>query len=408
MALDRKHFAQFADCLIVALAVSLPWSTSATSILAVLWLLTLLPTLDLASLRRVALVPAAGLTLLLVGLGVLGLLWADVPWAERFDGVESFLRLLCLPLLLLQFERSGGGRTALIGFLASCAVLLGLSWLLLEVPENIQWPFATKGHGIPVKDYIAQNAEFTICIFVILRLGLDAWAGGRRMIALLLALLALAFLANIFYVATSRTYLVVIPVLLLALGYRQIGWKGLAAAVAAGAILAATAWAASPPLRERVTSLFEEVASFQPGASATSAGERLEYWRKSLEFLRAAPILGHGTGSIRSQFRAAAGASGMAAEVAANPHNQIFAVGIQIGLVGIAALLAMWIAHLALFRATRPAAWVGLVVVIENIVGSLFNSHLFDFTHAWIYILGVGVAGGVVLHEAAADRTPSP
>jgi O-antigen ligase len=38
-------------------------------------------------------------------------------------------------------------------------------------------------------------------------------------------------------------------------------------------------------------------------------------------------------------------------------------------------------------------------VVIENVVSSLFNSHLFDFTQGWLYVFGVGVAGGVVLRE---------
>jgi O-antigen ligase len=56
----------------------------------------------------------------------------------------------------------------------------------------------------------------------------------------------------------------------------------------------------------------------------------------------------------------------------------------------------------SLFRSGSFAAWVGLVVVIQNIVGSLFNSHLFDFTHGWAYVVGVGIAGGIVLKESAA------
>jgi hypothetical protein len=39
MLLDRKGFERLPECLALALAVSLPWSTSATGILAVLWLL---------------------------------------------------------------------------------------------------------------------------------------------------------------------------------------------------------------------------------------------------------------------------------------------------------------------------------------------------------------------------------
>ena len=64
----------------------------------------------------------------------------------------------------------------------------------------------------------------------------------------------------------------------------------------------------------------------------------------------------------------------------------------------------MWIAHLLLFRGTGLAEWIGLVVVVQNIVGSLFNSHLFDFAQGWVYVLGVGVAGGMALKNRAAER----
>ena len=72
------------------------------------------------------------------------------------------------------------------------------------------------------------------------------------------------------------------------------------------------------------------------------------------------------------------------------------AVVIQLGLVGAVVLWAMWIAHLLLFRGNGLADWIGLVIVAQNIVGSLFNSHLFDFVQGWVYVIGVGVAGGIV------------
>jgi O-antigen ligase len=75
-------------------------------------------------------------------------------------------------------------------------------------------------------------------------------------------------------------------------------------------------------------------------------------------------------------------------------------VALQLGLVGIFALIAMWIAHLALFRGAALMSWFGMMVVVENIVSSLFNSHLFDFTQGWLYVFGVGVIGGSVLGRA--------
>jgi hypothetical protein len=56
----------------------------------------------------------------------------------------------------------------------------------------------------------------------------------------------------------------------------------------------------------------------------------------------------------------------------------------------------MWLSHLLLFRGEGLANWIGLLVVVQNIFTSLFNSHIFDFHEGWMYVLGVGVAGGLV------------
>ena len=399
MALNRENFARLADSLAVALVVSLPWSTSATSILAALWLLALIPTLDRSLMRGGVALPAGGFPVLLVALSAVGMLWADVSWAERFSGVTPFLKLLCIPLLLYQFCRSDNGRHVLIGFLASCVLLLAVSWMLLAWPA-MPWPAIVKTPGVPVKDYIAQSGMFTICIAASAQLAYDNWRGGRRRL-LALVVLALVFLANVLYVATSRTALVIFPILLALFGYRIFGWKGAVGFVAGCLLLALVAWPSATFLKLRVTTFFTEVHSYQSDAPSTSAGERLEFWKKSLGFIQQAPVIGHGTGTVADQFRrSAVGQTGMAAVASHNPHNQIFAVGIQLGIVGIAALLAMWIAHLQLFRSGSFAAWIGLVVVVQNIVGSLFNSHLFDFTQGWAYVFGVGIAGGIVLKEA--------
>ena len=75
------------------------------------------------------------------------------------------------------------------------------------------------------------------------------------------------------------------------------------------------------------------------------------------------------------------------AAITTNPHSQILTVAIQLGLVGSLALIAMWIAHLALFRDRMSIAWFGSMIVAENIVSSFFNSHLFDFSQGWLYVL---------------------
>src|SRR5215470_11195654 len=90
----RAHFAQAADWLAIAVAASLPWSTSATGILAALWLIAVIPTLDLQAVRHTIVIPAAAILIALVAFGALGMTWADASLAERLDSIKAFLRLL--------------------------------------------------------------------------------------------------------------------------------------------------------------------------------------------------------------------------------------------------------------------------------------------------------------------------
>ena len=132
-------------------------------------------------------------------------------------------------------------------------------------------------------------------------------------------------------------------------------------------------------------------------AAATSNGLRLAYWRVSIRSISEAPVFGHGTGSTQQLFsREAEGKSGEWANIIRNPHNQTLYVAIQWGVLGCLVLYAMWYFHLQLFRGSFFASWIGLVIVVQNFISSLLNSHLFDFHEGWVYVLGVGVAGGIV------------
>jgi hypothetical protein len=166
------------------------------------------------------------------------------------------------------------------------------------------------------------------------------------------------------------------------------------------AILGGLGWSVSPVLRVKMGSLFPPYRLYEPTGEPTSIEIRYQYWRKSIEFIREAPLVGHGTGSIRSLFaQAAVNQTGAAAEITNNPHNQTLSVAIQWGAAGVLALYAVWLSHIALFWRAGWIHWVGFLIVVQNVVSSLFNSHLFDFQEGWIYVLGVGVAGGTALRE---------
>lgn len=394
---DRARLARVADWLAVGVVVAMPWSISASQILTVAWLLALAPTLDVAALRCELRSAAGGLPVLLWLLALLGMLWANVPWSERYAGLEGFHKLLVIPLLLAQFRRSQRGIHVLYGFFFSCTAMLLASWALMVLWKLWSVYVPGKIPGLLVKDYIAQSSEFLVCAFGLLGFSAERWQKGDAKLAAGALLLAGLFLSNIFYIAPGRTAIVIMPALLVIFGFYYFGWKGVVTAVVAGTIIAAAAWAASPFLRGRVLVSFSEVQAYESQGAASSSAIRLELWKRSLGIIAAAPAIGHGTGSIPEQF-----GSAVFGQQSVNPHNQLFAVAIQLGLIGAAVLLAMWLAHLALFRGGGLIAWIGIVMVAQNIASAPFNSHLFDSFHGWLYAFGVGVLGGIALRERSA------
>ncbi|MGE3144367.1 MAG: O-antigen ligase family protein [Pseudorhodoplanes sp.] len=394
---DREPWRQAADWMLVALAASLPWSTTATLILAALWLIALLPTLERQDVRTVLASPAAWLVLALIGFGALGMLWADVTFKERISGFDSYVKLFAIPLLFMHLRHSAIGWRVLHAFILSCALLLALAVLSYFFAGSFER--LAKMPGVPVKDYLAQSAVFSLAAMGCFLLARQSWERDARSRAVGFLALGIAFLIDITFLISSRTALVSIPVLLLVLVIKTYDGKRAAAFAAIIAFAALAVGLLQPTVSARLAKLWSEVEIYRADNTRTSAGERLEFWKKSVGFIAQAPLLGHGTGTIRSRFERVASGQGASALIAANPHNQTLAVGIQLGFAGMALLFAMWLAHLALFRGAGLAAAIGALVVVQNIAGSLFNSHLFDFTHGWLYVIGVGVAGGVVLAQ---------
>jgi O-antigen ligase len=300
---------------------------------------------------------------------------------------------LFIPFLLAQFRRSDRGWRLILWFLGASILLLLVSSALAWTP-GLPWRGKAAMPGVPVKDYISQSGVFALCAFALLGNAAEVWRRHRRPLALGMVFIAAAFIANIAFVETGRTTLVTIAVLVPLFGFRGELWR-------LGSAVAGALWMSSSYLKERVMHAVEEVQLYQTEHAPTSSGLRLEFWRRSIDIVSKSPIAGHGTGSIPMLLIPDGERNAHDdAFVTVNPHNQVLVVAIQLGLIGTSALLAMWIAHLSLFRGEGLISWIGLVAVVENMVGSLFNSHLSDFTQGWIYVFAVGVLGGMALRHA--------
>jgi hypothetical protein len=312
-------------------------------------------------------------------------------------------KLLAIPFLIYHFERSKRGMQVLIAFLVSCLLLLAMSWIVTFDPSLtlrsgplIDY-YGVVAYGVPVKNYIDQSQEFALCAVALAYPIVTLLRKKRILPAASLLAVSLSFVVNMAFVVVSRTALVTMPVMLAVFVVLHLKWRSIVIILCMTTVFGTLAWATSPQLRWKVETALNEYQLYKEQNAPTSVGMRLEFWQKSLRFFLDAPIIGHGTGSIRGLFeQAAVDQSGAAAQIVGNPHNQTLSVAIQWGSIGVVVLYAMWLMHLLPFCGDGLAAWIGLIVVMQNILSSLFNSHLFDFQEGWMYVLGVGVAGGLL------------
>lgn len=360
----------------------------------IIWLIVLLPTIEPSSFLRCLKHPVSFLPISFFAVAVLGTLWGTGPWSERFHGISPATKLLAIPFLLYHFQRSKRGTWVLLAFLLSCSLLLALSWIVFFVPE---WKIAaTQVPGVPLKNSISQSQEFGLCILALALLVLVLARNRRFILATLSATLLLAFFFNMTFVVLARTALVYMVPLTVIFAARHLSRKAMIISLGGVVIVIGLVWFSSPYLRGRFEHIAVEYQEYRETNRPTSTGQRIEYWINSIRWISEAPVIGHGTGSSKQLFeKEAIGKSGAWADSISNPHNQTLYVALQWGLLGCLVLYAMWYFHLTMFRGPGLVAWIGLIVVGQNILSSIFNSHLFDFHEGWIYVLGVGVAGGM-------------
>lgn len=395
-----------ADVLACLAAATLPWSTTGFTIVLSLWLVAvsfLMPTFGVSQFFDLLFRPICLSALAIVFLALIGTTWGDVSVQDVLRGIRPVVKLLAIPFLIYHFQNSARGGAVFKAFLASCVLVMGLSWVVLFAPELKLKTVAAA--GVPVRNYIDQTQEFALCMIALAPGVVFFYRQRRHALAAACAALILCFFFSMTFVVAARTALIYFPVMVIVFAAKHLDRRQSWILLVFVSLAALAAWFSSPYLRSRLENISAEYELYKQDVPL-SAGLRLEYWQKSFRFFVNAPMIGHGTGSIKTMFeRDAEGKSGLSAVVIGNPHNQTLAVAVQWGALGIIALYAMWLCHLSFFRGEGLASWIGTLVVIQNICSSVLNSHLFDFQEGWIYVIGVGVAAGMNLRARGGEKS---
>jgi O-antigen ligase len=218
----------------------------------------------------------------MLGLAVIGTLWSADPWPARWHGISPVAKLILIPFLLYYFQRSQRGPRVFVAFLLSSALLMILSWIVLLAPN---WKItATASAGVPVKNYIDQSQEFALCAFALAWPALMSFRRKRFSTAIYCLIGILAFVVNMMFVASARTALIYLPVLLLVFAFLHLERRAAVGLCAGVAVAGLVVWTTSPYLRTRIADIGSEYQARDLSTPASTA-QRLNYWHKSIRFI---------------------------------------------------------------------------------------------------------------------------
>lgn len=112
----------------------------------------------------------------------------------------------------------------------------------------------------------------------------------------------------------------------------------------------------------------------------TSIGQRVIFWKNTIEMIPKYFLLGAGTGGFKAAYtEQVADKTGLVAAITQDPHNQYLKILIEQGLLGLVLFLAMIVRTLVDTKLDNENYLLGSAVIFIWILTSCFNAHFTTF-----------------------------
>ena len=368
----------------VALAVSLPIAlTNISKLLALITALVLLlvsrPDKNALAVHRLWPMRLIGAAFLLFWISAI---WSTGKTAEIVKSVSQHGNLLIIPILFYLVRSRKEASIALgIYFAAQLILVLSTCALYLNIP--LPWKLTDEGQPYAVfSSYLDQ--PIMTAIFAALAWHLRELLPQRGRYLYCASIICLA-LGVVFFVFIGRTgHLVALSLLTLA-AFWEMPRRFRPAIVLVPLIMAVLAISLSPKVAERFMAAKSEIqAAVERGNvtnDPTSTGLRLNFWANSIRAIQESPWIGHGAGSWNSQYNAIQkrNAGDSYVETSGNSHQEYLFWGVELGLPGIALLLAILFSFYRLANSMQESSRRATQSVLAGIATAcLFNCALFD------------------------------
>lgn len=318
-------------------------------------------------------------------------IFLERPTHEFWSGFYHYQTYLFL-LLFICIGAGDWQRRAALVFFAGAIMAATLYYLALAQILPAQKPFIS---------YVIYSGNKSILLGILLGI-----AAGWMLLELVtqknyvwwrLAALVYVLLALLFLAKTRTGNLIFFVCVLLIVGRQlrgmHLSWRTLLVLLGLCAALA-IAWQSADGLRARLVGMVQDVQSFAQGGKVSNDGIRLEMYKITGEMVLEKPLFGHGIATWIGEYQARA--KGLMTENMTTPHNDYLLYATEIGLVGLAALLWIWIKQLVIAWKLRGDQGMRLAMLtLAMMLGAMFNAIVRDavFGMAFMILLAIPLAG---------------
>ncbi|MDP3091282.1 MAG: O-antigen ligase family protein [Nitrospira sp.] len=338
--------------------------------------------------RQVLNRPSSHWAIAFLGIVLTGVLYASVPWSERWIDVFKWRTIFWMFLTLAIFDEARWRDRLLATFLIGTVVGVAGSFAAATGLVTL-W----RGPADLLRNYGTQGMAFAcaalICAWTVLEqksLGLAPWVW---------LILGVFFVTNIVFITDSRSAYVVLGLgLSLLLSWRA-SWKHRVLILVGLFVAAGLAFAVSPKVQGKMSKAITEWTHESDLESHTGFGARRVFYANTLEIIGEHWVFGVGTGGFPQAYREHIAGKyppeDWRAEPTGDSHNQYLAVFVEHGIVGILVFIG-WLFALG-FDRDGPQAYRGLAVAILAgwCVTSLFSSHFRTFAEGHLLATFLGV-----------------
>jgi O-antigen ligase len=342
----------------------------------------------------------------LIAVIALAMVWADVPWRERWGAFWTWRKLWMIPIALALFGPTLWKRRLAAAYVGVCGLAVLASFGIVTVTGRLPTGVEDLA-GSLLRNHSAQSMAFAVAAF--LSLWLAAEPGLARRWRWAVAALAALFVLNMAFVTPGRSGFLALAVMLavlVALNLRS--WRN-ALAAAVLAVLLVGAMALSPLARDRIALAVNEWQNAGTLAVPTSMGIRAVLYENTLEVVRDRPWFGTGTGGFGAAYAAHVKDKYTDWRVlpTVDPHNQYLFFLAEQGVFGLIVFLVFIFAALADRGDGTRARLVAVGLLLAWCATSLLSSHFKTFSegHLLTLFLGAMLARPVPGHDDA--RVPA-